>query len=302
MSYRLQERELLHHGIKRIASEEIEDALTYLDNPGDGLDDAVHESRKCFKKLRGLLRLVRLEIGEAVFKRENRSFRDAGRLLSDLRDSRVMIQTLSDVAEAKQETIDDKVFKALKTELEEKYDATRQRVVQEEQGLVEASLMVRAAQKRVADWPIGDDSYAAIAGGLRKIYKRGCNRMEDAGHQPTVEAFHEWRKRVKYLWYSMRVLQPIWPELMTTLADEIHELSDFLGEAHDLAELQNMLKEHDATVADPHRFALLSLLECQRSDLQGQALQQGRLIYPEAPDAFVERIGAYWDANMTARP
>lgn len=102
MSYRLEPGEQLAPGIKRIALEELDEVLQYLREPGDDVDEAVHESRKAFKKLRGLLRLVRQEIGEEVYQRENGRFRDAGRLLSELRQRAVMktlakeIHSLSD--------------------------------------------------------------------------------------------------------------------------------------------------------------------------------------------------------------
>ncbi|MCA9972461.1 MAG: hypothetical protein KC425_19705, partial [Anaerolineales bacterium] len=70
MSYRLHPDERLPAGLARITYEQIDDALDYLRDPDD-VDEAVHESRKLFKKVRGLLRLVRLELGEPVLKRKN---------------------------------------------------------------------------------------------------------------------------------------------------------------------------------------------------------------------------------------
>ncbi len=45
---------------------------------------------------------------------------------------------------------------------------------------------------------------------------------------------HEWRKRVKDLWYHVTLLQDAWRPVMSALADEAHELSDRLGDEHDL--------------------------------------------------------------------
>ena len=58
LSYRLQSDEKLSKGLKRIAQEEIDDALSFLESPGDDLDEAVHESRKYFKKVRCVLWLI----------------------------------------------------------------------------------------------------------------------------------------------------------------------------------------------------------------------------------------------------
>jgi CHAD domain-containing protein len=265
------------------------------------LDEAVHESRKCFKKLRGLLRLVRAEIGEPIYQRENKCFRDAGRLLSDLRDSAVRIQTLDDLLEAFEDTSaggEVEAIEAMRETLVIFYQATYQRVVVEEKSLARAARMAREARDRVGDWPVEDESFSAVAGGLQKIYRRGRNRHGDASEDPTTEAFHEWRKRVKYLWYSVRILCPIWPEPMTVLADEIHDLSDFLGDDHDFASLLALVEEQPSLLSsDAARDALFSLINQSRADLQRRSFQMGERIYAESPEDFVGRLEGYWQAS-----
>lgn len=313
MSYRLQVDEELPQGVKRIALEEIDEALAQLQLPDDDLDEAVHESRKCFKKLRGLLRLVRKEIGEEVYQRENVAFRDAGRLLSDLRDSKVMIQTLDKLQEGaakagaakadNEEVIE--AFMTLRETLVIFYHATRRRVVEEEQALAEVIARVQQARARVDGWPIADDSFTAVAGGLRKIYKRGQNRMHDAVAEPAAETLHEWRKRVKYLWYGVRILHPIWPQPMATLADEIHDLSDLLGDDHDLHQFQTFWQqmqvpaEKRPLILKAHGDHILALVQDKRAALQTDAFPLGRRIYAEKPDAFVNRLNTYWDATCS---
>ncbi|HKN40971.1 MAG TPA: CHAD domain-containing protein [Acidimicrobiia bacterium] len=57
-------------------------------------DEAAHDARKRAKKLRALLRLVRPELGDDVYRRENRALRDAARRLSPVRDAWVLVETL----------------------------------------------------------------------------------------------------------------------------------------------------------------------------------------------------------------
>lgn len=300
MSYRLQENETLVYGLRRIVFEEIDVALGYLDRAADddGMDDAVHESRKSFKKVRGLLRLVRKEIGETGYKRENICFRNAGRLLSGLRDSRVMIDTLEELHKSDRDEFDSHFYHVLHENLHRSYLATRTRVLKQD-ALKEASEMIRAARHRVDRWPIQDDSFPAVSGGLRKVYKRGRNRLDDALDDPVAENFHEWRKRVKYLWYAIRILHPTWPTYMATLADELHELSDYLGDEHDLAELKTLLNGYSTAPHDADRYKVLSSIELIRRRLQTRAYELGQRLYTETPDAFVGRLGAYWtQANL----
>ncbi len=299
MSYELQVSEALPQGIKRIAYEQIDEALNYLQGAdGEHFDDAVHGTRKCLKKLRGLLRLVRKEIGEETFKRENVCFRDAGRLLSDMRDKRVMIDVFDEVIAALNVGGVDHTFIEIREDLQADYESTRRRVVEEQEALQKAAVMLQSARLRVQEWPIEQHSFDCISGGLRKVYKRGRNRLADAAENPTAEAFHEWRKRVKYLWYSIRILQPLWPELLDQMSEEIHDLGDSLGDEHDLAELRKVFAgrpHHYADKAD--KLNILNHIERRRLALQEQAFIQGNRMYAETPGEFISRIAQYWEAT-----
>ena len=51
-------------------------------------DQAIHDARKRIKKARAGLRLLRAGMSAREYRRENESLRDAGRLLSPVRDSK----------------------------------------------------------------------------------------------------------------------------------------------------------------------------------------------------------------------
>ena len=94
-AYSLEIGEPVPNEIARIARGRIDDALDELSGATESSpEDAVHGARKDMKKLRALLRLVRGEIGEKVYRHEMATFRDAGRELSGVRDADVMLATL----------------------------------------------------------------------------------------------------------------------------------------------------------------------------------------------------------------
>ena len=95
--------------------------------------------------------------------------------------------------------------------------------------------------------------------GLRRAYSRGRKRYLEARADPSDEALHEWRKRSKDLWYHLRLVRRCWPQVLDSTADEAHELSDRLGDDHDL-------------VAYAERP------------------------FAEKPKRFVARLERYWDA------
>ena len=49
----------------------------------------MHETRKALKRLRALVRLLREELGEQAFERENAALRDVARRLAGARDAEV---------------------------------------------------------------------------------------------------------------------------------------------------------------------------------------------------------------------
>ena len=65
MSYRLGAEESLAAGLRRSASEQLDLALAGLADARLDRYEAIHEARKCCKRLRGLLRLARSWRSEA---------------------------------------------------------------------------------------------------------------------------------------------------------------------------------------------------------------------------------------------
>src|SRR5918997_4732474 len=97
-TYRLSPGEPLPDEIRRVARGRIDHALDELRGKSDSTrEEAVHEARKDMKKLRALLRLVRGDLGDRVYRRENQCFRDTARELSGMRDADVMLATLGDL-------------------------------------------------------------------------------------------------------------------------------------------------------------------------------------------------------------
>ena len=99
-SYRLFDGEPVGPGIRRIITAQVDDALAQLrGETGSSHAEAVHEARKDLKKVRSALRLVRSELGDESFARENRHYRDTGRMLSEARDAEVRVESLDELVE-----------------------------------------------------------------------------------------------------------------------------------------------------------------------------------------------------------
>jgi CHAD domain-containing protein len=301
--YQIREEESSDTAVKRVIWEEIEGSIALLADPAvsqeesASLETAVHEARKSIKRVRAALRLVRVDIGEAVFGRENTCFRDIARQLAPVRDSAVMVETLDLVRVQYEARLTADSFEIVRQKLVEQKEATNRQFFEQGNALSSVVESLAAAGQRVEDLPIGSQDFGAYGGGLKRVYGRGRRRMARAyedGRSP--QKFHDWRKRVKDLWHYMEFLQPLWPPILDAAAVELHRLSDYLGEAHDAAVLTAYIEKNRSNFAgEPDLPLLLTLLSDRRRELESAAQPLGRLIYGEKPAEFVRRLAAYWD-------
>jgi CHAD domain-containing protein len=286
-AYRLKEGEPLPEAIARVARGRIDHAIDELRGRTDSTPvEAVHEARKDMKKLRALLRLVRGELGGQAYARENACFRDAARELAGQRDSDVMLETLRGLT-ALPAGEGWELRKRIQADQDRNGDGGDRAAAARD-----AVAILKEARGRVSDWPLEHDSFDALADGLERTYRRGRHEFEAAREEPTVESLHEWRKRVKYLWYHHTLLRSLWPPMMEVAGDEAHALSDHLGDDHDLAMLTAWMEGHGGAGPD-----FLEAVDRRRSELQADAFALGARVYAEKPGAFVKRMRRLWAAR-----
>jgi CHAD domain-containing protein len=292
VAFELVSTESVETGVRRIVDEQLQAALADLAVPDTAkADTAVHAARKRFKRIRAILRLVRDQLGEAVFALENAAFRDGGGSLAEARDAHVLVLTLDTL----KESVDPVPFVPARKLLLNRRRAVKRRVLQEGNGLEGVANVVREARNRLETWAIPDDGWSALKSGLRRVYRDGRTAFEQADIGGHAELFHEWRKRTKDLWHQIELLEPLWPDVLKPLAEQFHCLADHLGNEHDLAVLKEVL-EADALARAQGGSALLDAIESRRLDLQRQAKALGALLFAEKPGAFVRRLGKYWRA------
>jgi CYTH domain-containing protein/CHAD domain-containing protein len=292
-TYRLAAEEDAATGMRRVIVGRLEKAAERLREAGDGdaLAEAIHGARKDLKKARAALRLIREELGEKAFKRENRALRDAGRLLSASRDATVKLETLAALERGEGDAPPGAT--AL---WRDALVADRDRIVgTEADGVEEAVDAIELVAGRAPGWEIGHDGWKLLAPGLDTAYSDGREAFLALPAEPEFEAVHELRKRGKDLWYQVRLLRDAWPAVLEATADEVHDFTDLLGDHHDLAVLAEDLAGRDeVTAAD--REILLALIEARQATLLADARRAGERVYAEKPKAFARRLRAYWRA------
>ena len=295
MGFKLRKSEGTGAGARRIAREEIDEALDLLKDRKAKPDETVHELRKHFKKIRAVVRLVEDELGDQIASRDNKALRDLGRRLASARDASVRVSALKRLRETY-----GKDFPAglspIEKRLAGRYRAALGRL-RRRPGLAVIRRELDELRKRVRAWPLRREGFACLEPGLRRVYRRGRKDEALAYASRTDEALHEWRKRAKDLRYHVDLLEPVWPEAMKDFEKALHELTDRLGDDHDFGDLRRALTSSPRLTAGAADVTtLIELIDRRRSELQSAARPLGARIYSEKPKAFTRRIESYWDA------
>jgi hypothetical protein len=147
------------------------------------------------------------------------------------------------------------------------------------------------ARERIEAWPLGDASGATeLANGFRRIYRRGRQASSAAQQNPTMENLHELRKRGKDLWHATQLVHECQPRRAALIARRAHELSDLLGEEHDLAILRERAVS-ERSVFGPGELELLETrIERRRKRLRRKALSRAARLYRRKPRTMVRRL------------
>jgi CHAD domain-containing protein len=154
---------------------------------------------------------------------------------------------------------------------------------------------IATMRRQLARWNLVDRDFQALAPGLRRIYREGRHRHAhvERGHVHNAQDLHDWRKRVKSLYYALDMLGARKAKGARRATRRADRLGELLGEEHDLWMLRLYVEEHpEAFSADgPARDALLERIERRRERLRRRALKLGKRLYNLKPGKFTRRIG-----------
>jgi len=300
-AYRIKRDEKAAEAVRRIVTGRLDDALEQLrEHLDDEVAGAIHETRKDLKKARAVLRLVRARMDDEIYRRENARLRDAGRALAGLRDAEAKVGTIEALEERFGDELDPGMIE-LKRDLEAERDAVGTADADSDSPIRaaarQASDGIEAVRESVDSWSFSKSGWKLLEPGVERSYARGRNRFSDVRSEPSPENIHEWRKRVKDLWYDLRLLRDSWPGVVGEIRDGAHDLSDLLGDHHDLTVFAEDIRSRDRFPADGDELAaIVSVIEGRQEELLEAAVPVGERVYAESPNDFTKRMRAYWRA------
>ncbi|MHC4923862.1 MAG: CHAD domain-containing protein [Planctomycetota bacterium] len=294
MGYRFRAGEHVDDGIRRMVREQIGRAVQELADGGKEPARAVHQVRKRFKKIRGVLRLARRPLGDC-YREENDRYRDLGRQLSSVRDADAMLEAFASLEKAGVGQWDAR-FESVRKGLKARRAALAARGADLEARVAEVLTNLQEAEDRVGRWPLCDRGFDTIEKGLRRSYARSRREMKRSGLDKSPEAWHEWRKRVKDHWYHVRVLAAMRPDALDDWDQALRALSELLGDDHDLAVLSQWLgADHETYGGTEIVNRFMVHVDARRDRLRFQALDLGGRLFDEKPRDLMARLRRWWD-------
>jgi CHAD domain-containing protein len=169
-------------------------------------------------------------------------------------------------------------------------------VMLEENILQQMAKELDKAKNRIPDLQIEHDDFRTFRGGFLRIYRQGKRYRDLAKTEPSFHNLHDLRKRMKYLWYQMIILQPIFPGMLKAYADALDKIGDRLGVYHDFAELQIFLSRHGEIIDSRYLAALTDACEFKMASILHRTWGAIDNIYSESPDEIAGRFSNYWQA------
>jgi CHAD domain-containing protein len=296
MSFRLKPGKPIRRELKRIVRNQLQRSRMHVEE-GVDIEPHVHEARKSVKKARAVVRLLR-QAGTPGIRKAERRLRDAGRTLSDLRDAAAVVATLDRVRQSFPRRLSRHTHAIVHRDLA-RASARRVADVGRHGRVARAAEALHAIRQSAATWKIPSVDPLDLPDLLKTGYRAARKAMRRAEKSTCADDLHRWRKRVKTLWYQLRLLEGSMPALGDTIRD-LDKLETILGEHHDLSVLEATIAD-DASLrrAVADRAKLTELSTAMQTTLRRKALRLGRRLLAPKPSVF---SGAVLSALSVSRP
>ncbi len=294
MAFRIKPHKSAAKEVRRAALKQLTKARVALLLPPEQRAFGIHEARKRIKEVRALVRLVRKPLGD-TFVPENRRLRDINRKLSAMRDASALIETWDALALGAPALFATRSMQNVRKRLLIRAQDGKRTVGEAYQVLSEVEADVSAIEQAVATWPLSGKRFELFASGLQKSFADGRRSFAVADGAVTDDHLHDWRKRVKDHWYHTRLLGAAWPAAFKVRASMLKDLSELLGQDHDLFMLETLLDIEPALFGTARqRHLLAEIVGRRRAQLQRKAFSLGGRLYAESPAALRKRWQRCW--------
>jgi hypothetical protein len=276
--------------LRRVVKKQLQSAIDQLagDRPSD---DSIHEARKSIKKVRAVLQVVGQDIGAGG--RQLDRLRQAGQRLSPLRDADAVITSAQAICAHDRRALSARSCAALHVMLRRE-KVRRTALARRDHAAERAARALKRVQGSAKGWAWQRVRFADLAEEVQRSYKKARRGLRHARGDNDPDTFHTWRKRIKTLWYALRLLEQRMPRLRPLLSD-LGRLETWLGDDHNLLVLRTQVMIARTPNEEQTPGARLSTLaERRQRELRQRALTLATPVFKSKPKAFAEHLRQMW--------
>jgi len=303
MAYKLKLRESLESGVRRILAEQCERAASGLACQSDAVT-AVHDARKCIKRSRALLRLVRPAIGDAVWKDHDAALRDVGRGLSAIRDRDVLRQTVEKLKSGATPTLK-KALAVIGMQLADGEPGDSAPAPEEgKRQLMQTAALLDAVSVRLRKLHVPGSFETCVEPGIERGHAKARRLLIEVRQAPAPETLHELRKAIQVHWRHMVVLSAAWPEVMKGRAAEARNVSNLLGEDRDLTLLEAHIATNTGGLTRSAVATIRRAIASRRRAIAAEAFPRAERLLVGKPARFARDLTRQWSiaAGLSEKP
>jgi CHAD domain-containing protein len=247
--------------MRQACARELQQALDLLSDPSGDCNEAVHEARKCVRRVRAWLRLGdpwrRRTLAEV-----DARLRALRRTLGPLRDGASRIEALDRLRKSRGIGGMRAALTQARSRLTEALDRRWARRPSQGRSWQRMLQSLRELRDDCARWPLDGLSKAEVRRALKGSFRRACRgRRENAGRHAAA-ARHHWRGRVRILLLQCQLLEQ---RQLAPPSTALKRLAQSLGDENDLALVSRVLGQ--LGLRDRTRLALRAHVQARRRAL-----------------------------------
>jgi CHAD domain-containing protein len=270
--------------LRRLLQQQLDAAIENL--TGDGAD--VHAARRRIKKARAIVQAARPALGRC-YASSNRRLRKAKHLLGPLTDADTVVAMLDRLRGFDLALLQAANVARLREALA--IDAELVKSVSVDACAKAVRLLIKQREV-LADLDATACGVHATARALRRAHRNARAARRKALTHPTTAAFHEWRRRTKLEWHLLRLVHDVVGGRLIDDERRVARLDACLGELHDLAVLQEHVRQRSPLSRSETAHALTAIRRFERDVRRRARLQFDAL--DEPPHDLEMRVASLW--------
>jgi CHAD domain-containing protein len=272
--------------LRRIARQELRRAAGSL--RGSPASAKVHDARKRVKKVRAVVKLLS-EAHDGPWAKADEPLQAGGRLLSDLRDTDALVETLDALHKRYPKRLSAARYRTIRRQLNRR-QAQAMKAAFKKGRLKSAAKKLERIRRSAQKWHVQSIKTSELPGLLRESFRASRKAMRIADKKQKPEAVHDWRKRVKTLWYHMRLSTSLTQNLEHRIRS-LGSLERLLGDDHNLEVLcATMADDREMERPTADRRELIAVARDRQAVVRRQAFALGKRLHARTSKQFARSL------------